>query len=318
MECGRRIAMIFPGQGAQAVGMGVDFVREFPAARRLMEEVDDILGRHLSRLIAEGPADLLTATANSQVALYAVSMAILRVMEEVAPDIRPSYVAGLSLGEYSALTTAGYLPLSSGVPLVQARGQYMNDACEKYPGAMAVVLGLPTSAVVELVASLDMPGELWVANLNCPGQTVLSGTVRGIEAAKGAAVARGAKGVLPLQVHGAFHSGLMQEAADKLAPELMAAGWKTSEVPIALNVTGETTTDLAAIRDCLVRQVTAPVLWERDIRAIVDAGVDLFLEVGSGTTLAGLNKRIGVTVPTYSIGKLSDLDHLSTCTTCRE
>jgi [acyl-carrier-protein] S-malonyltransferase len=308
----RSVAFLFPGQGAQAVGMGKDFAANFACVRRTFEEVDDTLGRNLSHLIFEGPAELLTATVNSQIALYTVSIALMRVLEEIAPQLQPSYVAGLSLGEYTALTAGGYLPFSDGIKLVQARGQYMNDACTTHPGGMAVVLGLETSIVNDIVRDLKLPRDLWVANYNCPGQVVLSGTAVGIEAGTKAAIAHGAKGVIPLNVHGAFHSGLMTDAAARLAPVLRQAGWNAGDVPLALNVTGKLTTDVETIVSSLEKQITAPVYWEKSIHTLVDDGADFLIEIGSGSTLTSLNKRIGVKVPTYSFSKMADLTRINT------
>lgn len=301
---GKTIAFLFPGQGAQTVGMGKELFDTFVCARLIFEEVDDLLKRSLSDLIFEGPLELLTTTANSQVALYTVSMAALAVIAQEAPQLTPAYVAGLSLGEYTGLAAAGYLSIADGLALVQARGQLMNDACENHPGTMAVILGLDALVVEEIVAAVG--GGLWVANFNSPGQIVISGTHDAVAAGSSRAVARGGR-VVPLNVHGAFHSGLMDDAAAALAPHLEAAPWRQGHCPIALNVTGALTRDIALIKESLERQVTAPVLWDQAIRALLAAGVDLFLEIGNGTTLTALNKRIGVTVPTYPIAKVDDL-----------
>ena len=212
----KKIAFIFPGQGAQYPGMGRDFIENFPQARQVFEEADDILERKLSTLILEGPEASLTETKNSQVAIFVVSMAILKVLQNLFPPITPFCCAGLSLGEYTALTAAGVFSFDQALALVQFRGQAMNDACERTKGSMAVVLGLEPEIVEKTVMSLHLPNDLWIANYNCPGQIVLSGTLKGIQKGTEAMLAAGAKRVLPLQVHGAFHSGLMQWAEDQL------------------------------------------------------------------------------------------------------
>lgn len=302
----KKIAFLFPGQGSQRVGMGKDFYDEFAIARQTLEEANDTLQRNLTKIIFEGPDELLTETANSQVALFAVSIAILRVIQQLSPSLQPSYAAGLSLGEYTALTAVGYLPFTDGLKLVQLRGTAMNDACVQKPGTMAVVTGLEADAVEQVVREINLPNELWAANFNCPGQTVISGTLHGIEVATKVLQERGAKRVLPLNVHGAFHSGLMQPAALPLKEAIAAAHWKQSAIPVVLNTTAKLTTDLQEIKTQLGLQVTSPVRWEQSIRALDANAVEVYLEIG-GKALSGLNKRIGTPAPTNSIEKVADL-----------
>ena len=213
----KRIAFLFPGQGAQYPGMAQDFYENFSCARMTFEEADDLLGDSLSKIILNGPADVLTETHHSQVGIYVTSLAILRVLQELY-EIKPHICAGLSLGEYSALTAAGYLSFSQALPLVKKRGLFMSQACEMTKGTMAVVMGLEADIVEKCVKDVNLPDDLWVANYNCPGQIVISGTQKGIAAGTEALKAHHAKRILPLQVHGAFHSGLMKSAQDKLAP----------------------------------------------------------------------------------------------------
>jgi len=307
----QKIAFIFPGQGSQYPGMGKDFVESFPLAREIFEEADDLLRRNLSKIILEGPESTLTETKHSQVAIYVTSFAILRVVQQEYPTLNPKICAGLSLGEYTAATAAQKISFAEGLQLVQARGEFMNDACEKTAGTMAVVLGLDAQTVEKIVKDLHLTQDLWVANFNCPGQVVLSGTLKGIEAGTAAVKAQGAKRVLPLQVHGAFHSGLMSEAESRLAEVVRRADIHESPIDLVMNVTGMNVLNVAEIRENLIKQVTQSVRWQQGIESIQKQGCDLFIELGCGKTLAGFNKRIGVTAPTLSIEALADLNALA-------
>lgn len=306
----QRIALLFPGQGAQYVGMGQDFVQNFSAARLAFEEADDLLKRSLSKIVLQGPENLLTETRNSQTGIYVTSIAILRVIQELY-EIKPFVCAGLSLGEYTALTAAEWLPFRQGLPLVQHRGEFMNEACESTTGTMAVVMGLDAPVVEEIVREVNLPNDLWVANFNCPGQVVLSGTLKGIEAGTAAAKARHAKRILPLQVHGAFHSGLMQQAKEKLTPYIQETPIVKGSSQLIMNVSGDFVSEVGKVRQNLIEQVTHSVRWEQGIRAMEQQHVDLFIEFGPGKTLSGMNKRIGVKAPTISIEKVEDLAQLS-------
>lgn len=306
----KKIAFIFPGQGAQYPGMAKDFVENFEEARLTLEEADDLLSRKLSSIILQGPEDVLTETKNSQTGIYVASMAMLRVLQKMFPRLAPSAVAGLSLGEYTAVTASGRLDFTEGVRLVQYRGQFMNEACEATKGTMAVVLGLDADAVEAMVKEVNMPNDLWAANFNCPGQVVISGTVKGISAGTEAAKSKGAKRVLPLQVYGAFHSGLMRPAEERLTDYVRNASLKNSTVSLVMNVTGNFVKETDEIRHNLIKQVTSPVRWEQGIRKMGEAGIDLFVEIGCGKTLTGFNKRIGLPAPTISIEKVTDLDSL--------
>lgn len=305
----KRIAFLFPGQGAQYPGMGKDFVENFQEARMIFEEADDILSRNLSSIILNGPEDLLTETKNSQVGIYVNSLAILKVIYKHFPDLKPSVCAGLSLGEYTALTASERLPFSEGLCLVQSRGQFMNDACESTKGTMAVVLGLDAEAAEKVVNEANMPNDLWAANFNCPGQVVLSGTIKGIEIGSKKALESGAKRVLPLQVHGAFHSGLMKSAEMKLADRIMQAPFKESSIELVMNVTGNFASRLEEIRENLIKQVTNSVRWEQGMKKMAEKGVDLYIEIGCGKALSGFNKKMNLG-PTLSVEKVSDLETL--------
>lgn len=306
----KRIAFIFPGQGSQYPGMGKDFAETFAIAKQTFEEADDRLGRSLSKIIFNGPEQELTETKNSQAGIYVTSIAILRTINSLFPSLNPSTCAGLSLGEYTALTASRRLEFNEGVSLVQHRGQFMNEACEATKGGMAVILGLDADVVEAMVKEVNLPRDLWAANFNCPGQVVISGTIKGIEAGSAAAKAKGAKRVIPLTVHGAFHSGLMQLAEERLAPYIEQVPLNHSNVEVVMNVTGAPTQDIKEIRHNLLKQVTQSVRWEQGIRSIITSGVDTFIELGCGKTLAGFNKRIGSEAPCISIESVKDISFL--------
>lgn len=310
MKPNKRIAFLFPGQGAQYPGMGKDFVHNFPTARLTLEEADDLLGRKLSSIILEGPEDQLTKTQNSQTGIYVISIAILRTLQEVFPALKPSFCAGLSLGEYTAIHASKRMAFSDCLQLIQHRGQFMNDACEETRGSMAVIIGLDADTVEKLVKDVGMPNDLWAANYNCPGQIVISGTLRGIEAGTEAAKAKGSKRVLPLQVHGAFHSGLMATAERRLAPYIEHAPMCKSDIELVMNVVGKPVNELGEIRKNLIQQVTQSVRWEQGIRYLDSANADLFIEIGCGKSLSGFNKRIGVKAPTLNVENIIDLSAL--------
>lgn len=304
----KKIAFIFPGQGAQFPGMGKDFVNNFSAARLTFEEADEILGRRLSDIILNGPESELTQTENSQTGIYVTSMAILRVLLEIN-GLKPEVCAGLSLGEYTALTAAEMLDFIHCLPLIQTRAKLMNQACEATPGTMAVVIGLNGDVVEQIVKEINLPKDLWVANINCPGQVVISGTAKGVEAGTEAVKAKGAKMVLPLRVQGAFHSGLMQSAEKKLAEPIQRAPFKKGSAKLVMNVPGNFVEE-SQIQTNLVKQVTHPVRWEQGIRAIEQSGIELFVEFGPGKTLSGMNKRICPQIPTVSVETVDELDAL--------
>lgn len=302
----KKIAFIFPGQGAQYPGMGRDFFENFSEAQEVFALADQLLQAPFSQTIFEGPKEVLTLTKNSQLAIFIVSIAILRVVQSRYPDLQPSFCAGLSLGEYSALVASEKLSFEEALLLVKARGEWMQKACETHLGTMSVVLGLDLPVVKEALQEI---ADAWVANLNCPGQIVISGTFEGIEkASEILKQKKGARRIMPLDVSGAFHSGLMQMAQDHLAPLIQKTILKDSPVQMVMNVPGDKVSGLEEMRKYMLEQVTHPVRWQDCIEMMEKNGVEIFIEVGPGKTLSGMNKRIGVQSSTVSIEKIEDLE----------
>ncbi len=308
---GKKLAFLFPGQGAQYVGMGRQFYERFPTARQVFQEAEDELKRPLSRLIFEGPMADLTLTKNSQIAIYVVSMAALKVIQEQFFGLQPSVCAGLSLGEYSALTGAKRLLFKDGVRLVEMRGMCMHRASARFPGTMAVCLNASIDLVEKIVEIVCKKHPLWVSNLNCPGQIVISGTHKGIELAKKELKREGVARVLPLEVSGAFHSGLMEEARKDLAKEIVLVPIQSSDIGVVLNVSGDYVDDTPLLRQSLIDQIVSPVLWEKSIRRISEEQIELFVEIGCGRSLGHMNRKIGVKCPTLSVEKVEDLEALA-------
>jgi len=302
-----KIAFVFPGQGAQAIGMGKDAFDSYEVSRSVFHQADEALGFALSDIIFNGPNDELKQTANTQPALLTVSVALLEALK--GRGLSPDYVAGHSLGEYSALVAAGALSFQDAVRTVRARGEFMEQAVPGGTGAMAAVLGAEREALAELCAAVSADtGAVELANVNCPGQIVVSGTASGVQAVVERGKEAGAKRVLPLEVSGPFHSSLMKPAAERLAGVLEQAAFADASVPVLANVTAEPVTAASDIRRLLVEQVYSPVLWEDSVRKLIELGVDTFVEIGSGSVLAGLIKKIDRGVNVISINSVQSLE----------
>jgi [acyl-carrier-protein] S-malonyltransferase len=298
-----KIAFIFPGQGAQYVGMAKDFYEAFPIVRETFEEASKILSTDFTRLILEGPEQELVLTKNSQPAIFVVSVAILRCIQQQFPHLQPSICAGLSLGEYTALYASGRISFADALKIVAARGEYMQEACLERQGTMRVVLGMDPAMV-----AANLPADVWIANLNCPGQVVIAGAVSAMAEAEDRLKAQGAKRVLPLEVSGAFHTPFMRSAQEKLKSYLLSVPLQESQVQLVMNVPGDFVDSISEIREHLIAQVASPTQWEKGIRLLED--VDLFIEIGPGKTLTGMNKKIGVKGQTLNIEKTTDLSQL--------
>ncbi|WP_088005896.1 ACP S-malonyltransferase [Indiicoccus explosivorum] len=285
-----KIAFIFPGQGSQAVGMGTDFLGDETSAG-YFREADAALGFSLSELMKEGPQEELTLTYNAQPALLTVSAVIAERLKRAG--LQPDYTAGHSLGEYSALVASGALSFEDAVKAVHKRGLLMNEAVPAGQGAMAAVLGMESEELRKVTEEVTADGySVQLANINSPGQIVISGAKEGVERAGAMAKEKGAKRVIPLDVSGPFHSVLMTSAASGLEKALQDAGLKEAQVPVISNVTADAVTDPEEIRELLVEQLYSPVLWEQSVREMIDLGVTVFVEAGPGKVLSGLVKKI--------------------------
>ncbi|MCA8998166.1 MAG: ACP S-malonyltransferase [Planctomycetaceae bacterium] len=293
-----RIGFLFPGQGAQHVGMGKKLYEEFPEARRLFDQANDILGFNLSQLCFEGPAGDLDSTAVSQPAIFVTSLAALEKLRAENPDLPQSceMAAGLSLGEYTALVFAGAMTFEEGLRTVQKRGQAMQDAADATPSGMASVLMLELEKVQAIRDQAASEGTIEIANYLCPGNLVLSGVNAAVEKVIELAEAEGAR-VVPLAVAGAFHTDIMKPADDRLAEALASVEMKSPRIPVISNVNTQANSDPEQLKQILVQQVIRPVRWEDGIRHMLDAGIDEFYEIGPGRVLTGLLKRINRKIP---------------------
>lgn len=303
-------AWIFPGQGSQVVGMGKELYDQFPSARAIFDEADAILGFGLAQLCFEGPGDLLTATENAQPALLATSVALLTALgwssqTSETPEIPdPRFVAGHSLGEYSALVAARALDFGTALRLVRRRGELMAEAHE---GTMAAIIGIDLPTLSAVCVEAQAEGPVVVANENAPGQLVISGANAAVARAGELAKIAGASRVIPLKVSAAFHSPLMQHAADEFRAAIAAAEIGSATIPVIANVGAQPLDTSDAIREELVSQITAPVRWISSIEYMTAAGVDRFVEIGPGAVLAGMVKRISPAAERKNIAQASDV-----------
>ena len=293
------LAMIFPGQGSQSPGMGKELSENFAVARQVFEEADDALGFAISRLCFDGPAEELQLTENTQPAILTVSVAAFRALKEAGISA-PAFVAGHSLGEYSALVAAGVLSLSDAVRTVRARGRYMQEAVPVGTGAMAAVIGGELSEIQRVCEEVRQDQVCSLANMNSPAQVVIAGNTeavdRAIESLKGIA-----KRVIKLNVSAPFHCALMKPAQDRLANDLASLTFNEPAMPVVTNVDARATNAPDELRDALLRQVSAPVRWSESMQLLVQEGVDTFIEAGPGKVLAGLMRQINRDVKTLNV-----------------
>lgn len=304
-----KTAYVFPGQGSQKVGMGKDIYNNYPSARDVFDEVDETLGFSLSRLCFEGPEEELTQTINVQPAVLTVSIACFRAAQEASNNSLPppAFVAGHSLGEYTAMVVAEVLSLSDTVPLVRERGRLMSEAGKKTTGGMLAVLGLDEETIREICFSAGTE----ISNINSPGQIVISGATDKLAEARSLAEIRGARRVVPLKVSGAFHSALMEPALDGLKKAISKLTFQKPSVPVVANVTAQAMTDNEAIKEELVSQVLHCIQWQRSVENIVAEGVTTFFEIGHGQVLTGLIKRISPGVQVFNIGDVETVRQIS-------
>ena len=299
------IAFIFPGQGSQKVGMGKALADAFPICRETFEEADAALGEPLSRLCFEGPEDQLTLTENQQPAILALSVAALRFVESLG--LQPSFVAGHSLGEYSANVAAGTMTFADALRTVRRRGRYMQEAVPVGAGAMAAVLGLEPALVAQACEEAAQGEVVSPANLNGAGQVVIAGARDAVARAGERAKALGARRVVPLAVSAPFHCALMKPAEERLAPELRALRTSQPRVPVVANVDGEPKRSAADAIEALIKQVSSPVRWEDVVRRLASEGVTTYVEVGPGTALSGMVRRIQREATVVNFGAPDDL-----------
>ncbi|KHJ54221.1 ACP S-malonyltransferase [Aureimonas altamirensis] len=304
-----KLALVFPGQGSQSVGMGRELYDSVPQARAVFEEVDEALGENLSRLIFEGPEETLTLTANAQPALMAVSLAAMRALEARGFDLSSaSYVAGHSLGEYSALAAAGSIGIGATARLLRIRGEAMQAAVPAGQGAMAAIMGLEADALDAICQEASGEGSVQVANDNGGGQLVISGDKAAVDRAMALASERGARRAIALAVSAPFHSALMQPAADRMAEALLGVEIVQPRVPLIANVLAAPSSSPERIRSQLVEQVTGQVRWRESMTFLAEDGVDTLFEVGAGKVLSGLAKRIDKRLAAQSVGTPADID----------
>jgi [acyl-carrier-protein] S-malonyltransferase len=302
-----KTALLFAGQGAQAVGMGKDFAENLPAAKTWFERANSALGYDLSAICFEGPEPELTKTENAQPGIFLVSWVAFQLLKERVPSLTFAAAAGLSLGEFTALTAAGAMSFEDGLRVVRARGRFMQEACEATRGGMAAIIGLDEGPTREICAQAGVV----LANLNCPGQLVISGAADKIAQACELAKAKGARRALPLTVAGAYHSPLMAGAQPKLLAELARITISSPSVTVVSNVTAQPHTGPDELRSRLVEQVTSSVRWEESMRYLLADGVTRFIELGPGTALSGFLKRIDKNAQTLNVADLASLEGTS-------
>ncbi|HSA32061.1 MAG TPA: ACP S-malonyltransferase [Candidatus Omnitrophota bacterium] len=298
-----KTAFIFPGQGAQYVGMGKDLYETFETAKQIIDQADHILGNGLKGVMFEGPEEKLTQTSYCQPAILSVSYAAMTVYLQKYPQSAPSFVAGLSLGEYSALAASGALEFSDTIRLVERRGAFMNEAAQLKKGAMAAVIGMEPQAIKTVCDGCGAE----VANFNAPDQTVITGEAEKVAAASAKLTEAGAKRVIPLSVSGAFHSSLMQPAADRFQSVLAETHFKTAKVPLVSNVDASPCTDPQQMRIKLEKQIVSSVQWIKTIEFMAGQGVTKFIEIGPGKVLKGLIRKINKDLEVINIEKAEDL-----------
>lgn len=302
----KKIGFIFPGQGAQYVGMGKELCENFSEAKEIFHIADKVLGRSISNLCFEGPMEELTSTNNTQASILTTSIAALEVLKK--HNIEPFMVAGLSLGEYSALVASGALSLEDALKVVEKRGQFMKEDSDKYKGEMAAVLGLSEEVLKEICSECRDLGVISIANYNCPSQIVIAGEIKPLEKAIELCNEKGAKKVIKLPVSGAFHTELLINASNRLRNELEEINFKDFIVLFIPNLTGEVLESVENIKDILKDQVKSSVQWEKTIITMKDAGVDTFIEIGPGKALSGFVKKVDRSLKVYNVEDLASLN----------
>ena len=301
-----KLAFVFPGQGAQKVGMGKDFYDNYDVAKKMFKEADEALGYSIMKMCFEGPEEELKLTANTQPAILTISCIANEILKE--NGIQPEITGGHSLGEYSALVAAGVLNFQDAVALVHKRGSYMQEAVPVGEGGMAAIIGVDRDKIVEVCQQVSAESPVQAVNFNCPGQIVIAGATKGVELAVEELKAAGAKKAVILPVSAPFHSTLMKPAAEKLAVELDKVTISDAKIPVVANVSAEILTKAEDIKASLVAQAASPVLWEDCVARMKEFGADVLLEAGPGKTLCGFNRRIDKTITSLNVEDVASLE----------
>lgn len=301
-----KLAFVFPGQGAQKVGMGKDFYDNYDVAKKMFKEADEALGYSIMKMCFEGPEEDLKLTANTQPAILTISCIANEILKE--NGIQPEITGGHSLGEYSALVAAGVLNFQDAVALVHKRGSYMQEAVPVGEGGMAAIIGVDRDKIVEVCQQVSAESPVQAVNFNCPGQIVIAGATKGVELAVEELKAAGAKKAVILPVSAPFHSTLMKPAAEKLAVELDKVTISDAKIPVVANVSAEILTKAEDIKASLVAQAASPVLWEDCVASMKEFGADVLLEAGPGKTLCGFNRRIDKTITSLNVEDVASLE----------
>ena len=302
-----KVGFIFPGQGSQAVGMGKDLFEKYDSAKKVFETADNALGYKISEICFNGPEEVLKETKNTQPAILTTSVACLEALKSEC-DITPCATAGHSLGEYGALYTANVLSMEDAIKITGKRAELMNKAANETKGSMAAVIALSEEAINEGLKELQQEGKISVANYNCPGQTVITGEKHLIEKAVTLLKEKGAKRVIELAVSGAFHSELMKGAADKFAEYVKDFDFANGTIPVYENTDAKAVTDGNDLKERVSKQIYSPVHWTETIQNMVNDGVEVFIEIGCGKVLAGLNKKINAEIKTYNVYDIMSLE----------
>ena len=301
-----KLALVFPGQGAQKVGMGKDFFDNYDVAKKMFKEADEALGYSIMKMCFEGPEEDLKLTANTQPAILTISCIANEILKE--NGVQPEITGGHSLGEYSALVAAGVLKFQDAVALVHKRGAYMQEAVPVGEGGMAAIIGVDREKIVEICQSVSAESPVQAVNFNCPGQIVIAGATRGVELAVEELKAAGAKKAVILPVSAPFHSTLMKPAAEKLAVELDKVTLSDARIPVVANVNAQVLTKAEDIKASLVAQAASPVLWEDCVAKMKEFGADVLLEAGPGKTLCGFNRRIDKSIKSLNVEDVESLE----------